>query len=90
VNIQKEFRCDFKLNIFIFSMIYWKPTNLFKQKRMTCLKLGLESASKVRKQKKKIISLRVTDSIYYKKLLMLLGTYMVTFNLLILQELHIK
>jgi hypothetical protein len=57
---------------------------------MTCLKLDLESASKVRKQKKKIISLRVTDSIYYKKLLMLLGTYMVTFNLLILQELHIK
>lgn len=53
MNIQKEFRCDFKLNIFIFSMIYWKPTNLFKQKRMTCLKLGLESASKVRKQKKK-------------------------------------
>jgi hypothetical protein len=57
---------------------------------MTCLKLDLKSASKVRKQKKKIISLRVTDSIYYKKLLMLLGTYMVTFNLLILQELHIK
>lgn len=53
MNIQKEFRCDFKLNIFIFLMIYWKPTNLFKQKRMTCLKLDLKSASKVRKQKKK-------------------------------------
>jgi hypothetical protein len=56
---------------------------------MTCLKLCLESASKVRNEKY-IVSLRVMDSIHYKKSLMLLGIYVTTFSLFILQGFHIK
>jgi hypothetical protein len=56
---------------------------------MTCLKLCLESASKVRNEKY-IVSLRVMDSIHYKKSLMLLETYVTTFSLFILQGFHIK
>jgi len=56
---------------------------------MTCLKLCLESASKVQNEKY-IIFLRVMDSIHYKKSLMLLGIYVTTFSLFILQGFHIK
>ena len=56
-----------------------------------CLKLGLESVNKVRKRKKKnIVFLRGMDSIHYKEPLMLLGTHMAPFDLLILQGFHIK
>jgi hypothetical protein len=44
-----KFQLDCKLNIFTFPTIYCKPTNLSRQERPMCLKLGLESASKVKK-----------------------------------------
>jgi len=45
----------------------------------------------VKKQKKKnIVSARVIGSIYYKEFLMLFKIYMASFDLLILQGLHIK
>ena len=42
------------------------------------------------KNEKDIISVRVMDSIHYKEPLMILGTYVTTFGLLILQGFHIK
>jgi hypothetical protein len=44
-----KFQLDYKLNIFSFPTIYCKPTNLSERERPICLKVGLESASKVRK-----------------------------------------
>jgi hypothetical protein len=42
------------------------------------------------KNEKDIVSLRVMDFIHYKESLMILGTYVTTFGLLILQGFHIK
>ena len=41
-------------------------------------------------KKKNIVFLRGMDSIHYKEPLMLLGTHMAPFDLLILQGFHIK
>ena len=84
-----QFQLGWKLDICIFQPIYGRPANSSWQERTTCLKLSLESASKVWKQKY-IVSLRVMDSIHYKESLMLLRTYVAAFDLLILQVFHIK
>jgi hypothetical protein len=85
------FQLCWKLDICNFSIIYCNLTNSSEWKRITYLKLGLEFVSKVQKQKKKnIVFLRGMDSIHYKEPLMLLGTYVAPFDLLILQWFYIK
>ena len=49
-----------------------------------CLKLDLKPVNKVQEKKKNIVSLKVMDFIHYKESLMLLKTYVVAFDILIL------
>jgi len=81
-----QFQLGWRLDIYNFPTIYSKFVNLSRQDKTIFLKLGLESANKMQKEKKNIVFLRVMDSIYYKKFLILLKIYVAAFVLFILQE----
>jgi hypothetical protein len=68
--------------------MYGRIANSSGKKGIT-LNLDLKSVSKVQKLKI-LVSFRVMDSIHYKESLMLLGTYVADFGLLILQGFYIK